>query len=325
MFRLLPGSLERPTARVNEHILLASVIDRVLVPQFGFGLFDAGELVLRRLDHVARSLAPHWPDGPVAEATDDPRITRDEIDAAAELLCLDEMLCECTHPDRAAAAAARYTVPAKELHCDPSHPVSTFWTVIATRVRGAVVPLPAGFLIEAVPAIGTELAAAAFEVDPNVEDVFAGSVGNRVGRLFQGSGHSIAGPIRAGSGGRIHSLITFNGRQILALDIAAGLTPAAIQVRLGEGARTLARIRPGVEVQTPAGTWRLPADAQVARVQVIAGPHQAIPLGTSSPMMELEDLEWIVYSAQRSREDLWYFVRDLENSQGTQRTFAWDL
>jgi hypothetical protein len=45
-------------------------------------------------------------------------------------------------PDRAAAAAARYTVAAKERHCDPSHPVSTFQTTIATRIGGTVVPLP---------------------------------------------------------------------------------------------------------------------------------------------------------------------------------------
>ena len=310
---------------VNQHILLASVIDRVLVPRFGFGLFDVGELVLRRLDHVARSLVPHWPDGPAAEVGDAPRLTQSEVDAVVGLLSVDEMLRECVDPDHAAAAAARYTVAAKKLHCDPSHPVSTFQTAIATRIGGTVVPLPAGFLIEALPAIGAELAAVASKADPTVEGEFARTVANRIGRLFQGSGHSIAGPIRVGSHGLIHSLITFNRRQILALNAAAGLTPAAIQARLDEGARALARIRPGVEVQTPAGAWRLPVDAEVARVQVIAGPHQGVPLGPSGPTMELEDLEWIVYSAHRSGDDLWYFVRDLENPRGIQRVFAWDL
>jgi hypothetical protein len=44
--------------------------------------------------------------------------------------------------DRAAAAAAQYAVAAKELHCDPSNPVSKFQTTIATRIGGTVVPLP---------------------------------------------------------------------------------------------------------------------------------------------------------------------------------------
>ena len=213
---------------VNQHILLASVIDRVLVPRFGFGLFVAGELVLRRLDHVARYLVPHWSDGPAAEVGDAPRLTQGEVDAVAGLLSVADMLCECVDPDRAAAAAARYTVAAKKLHCDPSHPVSTFQTAIATRIGGTVVPLPAGFLIEALPAIGAELAAVASKAAPIVEGEFVGTVGNRIGRLFQGSGHSIAGPIRVGSHGLIHSLITFNRRQILALNVAAGLTPAVI-------------------------------------------------------------------------------------------------
>src|SRR5664280_245259 len=161
LFRLLPGSLERPVAMVNQHILLASVIDRVLVPLLGFGLLDAGELVLRRLDHVARTLVPRWPNGPASEVGDDPHISQAEVDAAAGLSSLDEMLRECVNPDRAAAAVARYTVAAKDLQCDPSHPVSTFRTAIATRIHGLTVPMPAGFLLESLLAIGAELAAVA--------------------------------------------------------------------------------------------------------------------------------------------------------------------
>jgi hypothetical protein len=54
--------------------------------------------------------------------------------------------------------------------------------------------------------------------------------------------------------------------------VAAGLTAEALQERLEDGARALALIQPGVEVTSPAGSWRLPTDAEVARVQVIAGP-----------------------------------------------------
>jgi hypothetical protein len=206
LFRLLPGSLERPTAMVDQHILLASVIDRVLIPRLGFGLFDVGELILRRLDDVACSLAPRWPDGAAVEVDDNPGVTQVEIDAAGGLPSLEDMLQECVDPRRAAAAAARYTLAAKDLRCDPSDPVSTFGTAIATRRGDTVLLLPAGFLSEALPAIGTELAAAASQADPHTNGVFAGTVGNRIGRLFQGSGHVIEGPIRVGPHGRIHSL-----------------------------------------------------------------------------------------------------------------------
>jgi hypothetical protein len=325
LLRLLPGSLERPSAMVDQHLLLARVIDRVLVPRLGFGVFDVGDLVLRRIDHVARSLAPIWPDGPAAEIGDEPHVTRAEVNAAAGLRSLNDVVGECVNPSRASAAAARYTMTRRGLACDIAHPIATFGTAIATRIGSAAVPLPAAFLIEALPAIGAELATLASSADPTAEDFYAGTVGNRIGRLFQGSGHSIAGPIRAGGNDPIHSLVTVNGRQILAIDVATGLTASAIQDRLDRGAQALAEIQPGMEVSNPGAAWRLPVDAEIARVQVIAGPLRAVPLKRSGPVMTLEDLQWIVHSAQRSREDLWYFVRDLENPPAGGSMFAWDL
>ena len=128
-----------------------------------------------------------------------------------------------------------------------------------------------------------------------------------------------------GTGIPIHSLVTFNDRLILALDVAAGLTPTAIQARLDEGAQALAEIQPGVEVRNPATCWRIPPDAKIARLQVVAGSMHESPLRSSGPTMTLEDLEWILYSSQRSSEDLWYFVRDLNDPGGIGSTFAWDL
>lgn len=325
LFRLIPGSLERPTAMVNQHVRLASAIDRALVPLLGFGLFDAGEVILRRLDAVANALAPHWPDGSAAGVDAEPFVSEAEVAAASSVRSVGEVVRACTNPHRAQAAASRFTVPAKSLACDPSHPVATFGNAIAAGLGAGTVPLPAGILIEALPGIGSELARLASSHRAELDEVFAGTVGNHLGWLFQGSGHHIAGPIRAGSGSPIHSLITFNDRQILALDLAAGLTAAAIQARLDEGGPALAQIQPGEEVRNPAASWRLPPDAQIVRLQVIAGPMHAIPLEASGPTMSVEDLEWIVYSAQRSREDLWYFVRDLENPPGVGRMFAWDL
>jgi hypothetical protein len=325
LFRLLPGSLERPTAMVGQHALLASVIDRVLIPKLGFGLLDAGELILRRLDQVAACLAPHWPDGPAAEVDDEPRLTQAEVDAAAGLTSLDDLVRECVHPDRAVSAAARFTVATKDLRHDPSHPTATFDTAMATRIGGRAVFVPASCLIETLSTIGVDLAATAAEIVPPMEDFFARVVAKRVTSLFQGTGQLISGPVRIGDGIPIHSVIVFNDRQILALDIAAGLTSNVIQQRLGEGAQTLGRIQPGVELHASADSWYLPADAEIARVLVIAGPQHTTFLRPQVPTITLQDLEWIVYSSQRSRDDLWYFIRDLERPRGIQGMFAWDL
>jgi hypothetical protein len=58
LFRLLPGSLERPVATVDQLQPMAGAIDPVLVPNLGYRLADAAEVVLRRVDEVARCLSP---------------------------------------------------------------------------------------------------------------------------------------------------------------------------------------------------------------------------------------------------------------------------
>jgi hypothetical protein len=325
LFRIVPGSLERPTAMVSQHAGLAAAIDGLLVAELGFGLRDVGEIILRRLNEVAARLAPYWPDDPAAAVGSDPLVSEAEVVAAGSLPTLTAVVEACTDVNRARAAAARYVVPSGNLRFDPSHPVATFGTAIAAKVGTDSVWLPSGILIEALPAIGAHLSAYAASKSDRVNDVYIGTVGNHVGRLLQGSGLQITGPIWAGSSAPIQSLVTFNDRQILALDIAAGLTPRAIQARLAEGGQALAEVQPGAEVRNPVTSWRLPSNAQIVRLQVVAGPMHAVPLGSSGPTMTVEDLEWILYSAQRSREDLWYFVRDLEHPRGIGGMFAWDL
>ena len=326
LFRMVPGSLERPTAMVYQHARLARAIDGLLVAELGFGLSDIGEIILRRLDAVANQLAPHWPQGgPVAAIGSAPRISHEEAAAAVSLPSLADILEVCANVNRARAAAQRFVVSASKLPFDPSNPVATFGPAIAVRTGPQTVWLPSGILVEALPAIGANLAGFVASRSRQAGEQYAGTVGNQIGRLLQGSGHHITGPIRAGTGNPIHSLVIFNDRQVLALDVAAGLTPPAIQTRLDEGRRALSEVQAGVEVRNPETSWRLPPDAQVVRLQVVAGPMNASPLRSYGPTMTVEDLEWILYSAQRSPEDLWYFVRDLQDPPGVGRTFAWDL
>jgi hypothetical protein len=323
VFRMVPGSLERPTAMINQHALLAASIDGFLRPELGFGLNDVGEVILRRLDRVVELIAPHWPGGSAADVGAEPSVTEAEVTAAQELPSFQDILDSCSDSDRARLAAAHFVPPSGTLGFD--HAAATFGPVIGARHRDGEVWLPAGMLIESLPAIGAQLSRRAANINGHANTTFDRAIVNHAGRLLLGSGYPITGPIRVGSSRPIHSLVMFGERQILALDIAAGLTPGLIQAHLDEGARVLEQVQPGVEVRNPSASWNLPANAQIVRLQVVAGPMDGSPLGVSGPMMNVEDLEWILRSTQESSEDLWYFVRDLADSPGVGRMFAWDV
>ncbi len=326
LFRIIAGSLERPTAMIRQHRYLAAVIDPVLIPEIGFGLTDVGELVLRRIDQVATSLEPHWPSGPAADVNDDPHVSAAEIAAVADLAPLTDLVSECTAPDRARSALARFTFPVKDLPYDLAHPNAVFGPALAVHSRKAVTALPAAFLIEALSAIGVELAGLSVSTDARSDAAFGRHVAARVAGLLQGSALKVIGPF--GIGPRtptIHSLVMFDNRQILAMDVAAGLTPSSVQHQLDRGAEILKAIRPGTQMHKSGSTWQVPTDARITRVQVIAGPQNMPLLGASGPTMRLEDLEWILHSAKESSIDLWHFVHDLENPVGPGRSFAWDM
>ncbi len=203
--------------------------------------------------------------------------------------------------------------------------MSTFGRAIAVRSGAELQPLPAGLLVEVLGAAGVELAHFASERSPSANDSFAGAVGNHVAHLLRGAGLPITGPIRTDSGGPIHSLVTVSDRQLLAIDVVAGLRPGPLQSGLDSGARALRSFQPGCEVQNPATSWTLAKNAEIVRLQIVDGPQHALPLGASGPIMSVDDFEWIMRTAQPTIEDLWYFVRDLEQPPGVGRMFSWDL
>ncbi len=325
LFRLMAGALERPVAVVNGLSLLARVIDRVLVPKLGFGLADAGELILRRVDQVANALAEVWPDGPVAGVRDDAQVTQAEVDAVAALSPFIDLPALCSSPDRALTAANHYTVNARDLVCDPFESTSIFGQVIAARVRGKTLALPAVTQLEALQTIGADLAGVAARTNPHSELAYAEVINRRVTGLLRGSGHTIAGQVRLGSGEQLHSVIIYQERLILALNVVGGLTPESIRASLAGGDAALSKLRPGAELQTPKGTLRLRSDAKIARANVLAGPLSGVPLACQHPILPLMDLEWIQSAVRKTREDLWYFVRDIDEPAGIGETFASDL
>lgn len=325
LFRVLAGSLERPSARLNQQALLAAAIDPVLVPRLGFGLGDVGELILRRVDDVARALAVHWPTGPAATPGDPASITEAEIEAARNLPLFDDLPDRCSHPDRAMAAATCYTMALRDLAPPSAYSPATFGTAIASRSRGRVRPLPAAYLVEALPVIGRELAGQAAAADPAAQKAFTDSVWIRVANRFKGSAQLIGGPVRMGSSSPLHSFVIHNGRQVIALNVVAGLTPETFSSRLQAGDEALRRVVPDVGFTTAASSHTLPNDAQIVRAHVIAWPHPEFFLDAQYPVLTLEDLEWILYTARQASEDLWYFLRDLANPVGVESMFAWDM
>lgn len=324
VFRLMAGALERPVAVVNDLSVLARVVDRVVIPAVGFGLADVVEVVLRRVDQVADALVDVWPDGAVANARDDARVTQAEVDAVAALAPFTDLPALCSAPDRALAAVNHFTVTAQDLVFDPSEPVSVFGQTIAARVRGTTVALPAVMQLEALQAIGAELARVAVAAHPRVEQAYQEVINRRVTSLLVGSGHKIAGEVRLATGERLHSVVVYNERQVLALNVASGLTPMAIGTSLARGDAALSKIRPGVELRTPNGSLRLRSDAQIARLNVVAGTISGVPLTFQHPFLALMDLEWIRAAVQESRNDLWYFVRDLDKPAGVRDMFSCD-
>lgn len=324
LFRVLPGSLERPTARLNQQALLADAIDPILVSRLGFGLSDVGELILRRVNDVAQALAPYWPPGEAAVPGDPASVTQSEVEAASTLQSFDDIVEKCTHPGQARAAAARYTVSVRDLAPVSAYAPATFGAAIATRNRGHVRPIPAAYLVEALPAIGRDLAGQAATA-PEAGTAFKNSVQSRVASRFKGSGQLITGLVRIGSSNPLHSLVVHHGRQVIALNVVAALDPTTFEIQLREGDDTLRRVTAGVEFETRAGAHTLPANAEIVHAHVIAWPHPEILLDARYPVLTLEDLDWILYTARHTPEDLWYFLRDLSRSAEAGNTFAWDM
>jgi hypothetical protein len=326
LFRMLAGSLERPTALVNQHALLASVIDRVLVPLVGFGLGDAGELVLRRIDAAARSILPQSPTGPQAEIRDVPQLTEPEVRSAIELASFPVIASDCSDPVRAKLALERFTVEPSNLLLEPAMGVvSRFGTALAIRLADKVLAIPTGFLPETLPAIGAELARLAVEHDQTLDRDFAVLIAQRALLLLRATGQKTAGPMVAAGNGSVFLLVEFNEGRILFLNLIAGLTDARVQKLLDAGADLLRNVKAGASLSTKNAEIELPNYAEIVRLQVIARPQSATPMAVSGPFITFEDLDWVLRTSLKNIDDIWFFARDLARSHGGPMMFAFDI
>ena len=327
LHRLVPGSLERPVATVDFLELLSSAIDPVLIENLGYGLRDVVELILRRVDHVASSLAPTWPDAETAEVGDPPRVSDRELGAAQSLRPLLDEVSRCFAPERAGVALQHHAVPLKRLSCNPVDPVASFGTAIAVTVgHEEYVPVPAGVLVESLDAVGAALARRARELDASVDERWARAVADRVGLGLTGSGHPTVGPLKSPTGGRIHSATSYSRRQVLVIDVVPCLDQGSLQNNLEASADRLAGVVPGTELVSPLAPITIEPDAELATLQVVAAPRTGGALFSKEHVVAtLPDLLWFARTCGREPVDLWHFVRDMADPQAIRQTFMWDL
>lgn len=330
LYRILPSSLEQPVAAVGILHLLAEVIDPVLIEHLGFGLGDAVELVLRRVDHVASVLAPAWGDRQEDLGTV-PAITAGELEAARSLLDISKQVRSCRNPQRAERALESLSVRPKRLGLNLSGPTSFFGPTIAVREGpGRYVPVPAGILIQSLGELGGVLAEEVCRLDPGVEGQWKERIEQGLVRLLAGLGHPIAGPLDVAEGGTVHSALLYSERQVLVLDVVAGLRLSSLASKEKESAENLDRLALGKRLTTEMGDLPITADTQVFTLQVAAHPDKT-PQGTSHAITNLQDFTWILRTAAQHPKDLWHFLRDLHDlNTNTVLTFVdlvdvWDM
>ena len=322
-FRLLPGSLDQPVGMVECIRMLADVIDPVLVEHGEFGLSDVVELVLRRIDHVASTLAPAWSAREETVGTS-PRISNSELEAAETLLDISNQVASCRNPERARLALEILSVAPKRLVFNSSGGAPPFGSVIGVRKSGKVVPLPAGILVDCLSEIGGRLAEIACGFDPSVEQRWKRKMERGIAYVLAGSKHPIVGPVETPDGGMLHSAILYSDRQVVALDVEAGLQLSTMSERLADSTENLDQAARGTELRADGVALPISPDTQVVTLQVLAHPDRNPPSG-DHPSVHLRGFMRLVSTTARNPEDLWYFLRDLNDFTKDTRVFSVDL
>ena len=304
--------------------MLADVVDPVLVEHAEFGLSDVVELVLRRVDHVASTLAPAWSTREETVGTP-PRITSSELAAAETLLDVSNQVASCRSPERAQLALEILSVSPEHLVFNSSGGVPPLGAVIGVRENSdKIVPLPAGILVDCLSEVGGRLAEIACGFDPSVEQRWIRKMERGVAYLLAGSGHPIVGPVETSDGRRLHSAILYSERQVVALDVEAGIPLSAMPERLAESTETLDQVIQGGELGSDGVALPISPDAQVVTLQVLAHPDRNPPSG-DHPSIHLRGFMRLVRSTARNPEDLWYFLRDLHHLKESTELFPGDL
>ena len=274
MFRMVAGTLERPTSDVETLRLLAATVDPVLREHARYGLTDIVELVLRRVDAVAGMLAPTWPSDLERKLRSPPQLRPEELAAAAQLPPMEDQIAQCSDPERVRAALEAHSVPAKTLRREAMPMVATFGSTIAVRhgQRGFT-PLPAGLMVEALNGLAGELAAKSLALDPALDERWRQEAWKFVRFVCVGAGNDVIGPLRDERHAYLHSVIRYSDSQHLAVGVAAGMDHMPLQTTIAAAAGCLEEVRPGSTLRTRHGTESIPDSARLSRLLIVAAPQ----------------------------------------------------
>ena len=325
MFRIVAGTLERPTSDIDTLRLLSAIIDPVLHEHTEFGLTDVVELVLRRVDTVACMLAPAWSSAIEQEFDSAAQISPEEFAAAMSLDPLEKQIARCSNPERARAVLEAHSVPAKRIRRSALSMVASFDSTIAIRHgQHRFSPLPAGLIAEALDSSAGELTATARALDPSLDDQWRRIAWNFVGAMLVGANYVI-GPLRDDRHPQLHSVIRYSDTQYLAVSVAANLDLEALHKTVEDAAHCLDQVRPGSSLRTTTGIKTIPGSARLYRLLIVAQP-QAVMIGGHPEQrcaaITLQDLMWIRRTIGRDEIDLWYFIRDCIEQRRVGRVFA---
>jgi len=321
-FRIAPGGLERPLPMIARADLVSRAIDSELIPKLGFGLCDAVELILRRVDTVVAAVEELWSERDLPLAGSAVALSVEEIAAVLLVEPIESTVDSCSDSGRALAALRHYSRKPKSMSPSWQHPAWVFDTVIAAKRGGRVVPLPVGLLVEQIAAITADLGSVVSRGEAAGKN-YRRTVAERLARMTGGAGRKLVGPVMTGLG-PLHSIHMVNDRQLLAVEVVAELTAHDATLAIERANRRLGAIEPGVKLQTSRGEVSLPPNAQIQRLIVLASVEYLGSAQSLHPILPLEDIERIVSKTHDSHEDLWYFLRDLE-SPGVKEQFAFDM
>lgn len=299
LFRLIPGTWERPVSNIENAAHAAAAANRAVYERHGFGIGDIVELSLRYQDSCARRLANVWPDG------DEPDLTQAEVNAGGHLESIEDVAARCRRPASARAALDWATRRPEELTFEPDHPsAAVFGPVLAVVGPDGRDAIPVGFFAEATATIVKELLHEAM-ADPDVATSFQDRTEDRVLHLL------------SVSSGEHHPHATVDGRHLTDF-IKAGdglyLAVASESAALYRAQSILESVVPGSTVTTSDDrTVEIEHDATVVRLLVAHGVDELFTTGSEEDapvtVMLGEDLRWIVQTSERD-DDLVTFLYD---------------
>ena len=323
LHRILPGSLSQPASLLEVARQLADVIDPALVGTIEFGLSDAIELVLRRVSHAVHTLAPEWVVGEPRDLDAPPFIAQCDLSVASTLVGIESQVDECRDPYRAGKALQHHTVPTHHIRCDPDW--ATLGPVIAVKcARDRHIPLPAGLLMDSIPALMNGLSQQAHAIEANLSAQWAAQIAKTLRRRLDGAGHRVIGVQNDRNGNPSLLVVRYSSQQILLLGIAASLDGPGMQHVLNATTTAFAGQGSPAIPHALLGHEGIDPGRRPEALQIIACPTYPLQLVRGRVrVVTLQDILWMLRTAEHP-SDLWRYARDIREAEETVEIFTVD-